>query len=270
MENLRIWAPSVLPSTYQNFQELRPYYNLGVVDTDRYLDEGTPRQVMLAVRELEELELARDDWENQRLIYTHGVGAVANAAAVVQEDGQPQFLLQDVPPVASVDQLELEQPRVYFGETYEPGRPVIVVTGDEPQEIDYPVEGEGTAFNEYDGAAGVRLSSIWQRIAFAFRYRDLNLLISGEIQAREQGAGRAKHPPDRGQPGPFPPRRHRSLSGDHGWPDPLGARPLHSLDPLPVLATAHPGLGGPTTRFHVAGPGDQLHAQLGQGGDRRL
>ncbi len=182
MENLRIWAPSVLPSTYQNFQELRPYYNLGVVDTDRYLDEGTPRQVMLAVRELEELELPRDDWENQRLIYTHGVGAVANAAAVVQEDGQPQFLLQDVPPVASVDQLELEQPRVYFGETYEPGRPVIVVTGDEPQEIDYPSEGEGTAFNSYDGTAGVRLSSIWERIAFAFRYRDLNLLISGEIK----------------------------------------------------------------------------------------
>ena len=62
-------------------------------------------------------------------IYTHGVGAVANAAAVVQEDGQPQFLLQDVPPAASVDQLQLDQPRVYFGETYEPGRPVIVDTG---------------------------------------------------------------------------------------------------------------------------------------------
>jgi uncharacterized protein len=183
MENLRIWTPSVLPTTYQNFQELRPYYNLGVVDTDRYLDEGTPRQVMLAVRELEGAPEGRDDWENQRLIYTHGVGAVANAAAVVQEDGQPQFLLQDVPPVASVDQLQLDQPRVYFGETYDPGEPVIVDTGDEPQEIDFPDQGqEGTAYNSYDGAAGVRLSSIWERIAFAFRYRDLNLLISGEIR----------------------------------------------------------------------------------------
>jgi uncharacterized membrane protein (UPF0182 family) len=183
MENLRIWTPSVLPSTYQNFQELRTYYNLGVVDTDRYLDEGTPRQVMLAVRELEERNLPRDDWENQRLIYTHGVGAVANAAAIVQEDGQPQFLLQDVPPVASVDRLELDQPRVYFGETYEPGRPVIVDTGEAPQEIDFPEKGEsGSGKNMYDGEAGVRLSSIWQRIAFAFRYRDLNLLISGEIR----------------------------------------------------------------------------------------
>ncbi|MGH8914825.1 MAG: UPF0182 family protein, partial [Acidimicrobiia bacterium] len=39
-----------------------------------------------------------------------------------------------------------------------------------------------TAYNEYDGEAGVVLDSIWKRIAFAFRYRDLNLLISGEIR----------------------------------------------------------------------------------------
>jgi hypothetical protein len=182
MNNLRIWAPSVLPRTYQNFQELRTYYNLGVVDTDRYLNEGIPTQVMLAVRELEEVNLPRDDWQNQRLIYTHGVGAVVNAAAIVEEDGQPRFLLQDVPPVASVSQLELEQPRVYFGETYARGRPVIVDTGEVPQEIDFPLQGEGTEYNRYDGDAGVSLGSIWQRIAFAFRYRDLNLLISGQIR----------------------------------------------------------------------------------------
>jgi uncharacterized membrane protein (UPF0182 family) len=182
VDNLRIWAPSVLPLTYKNFQELRNYYNLSLVDTDRYLRDGVPTQVMLAVRELEEQNLPRDDWQNQRLIYTHGVGAVVNAAAVVNEDGQPEFLLKDVPPVVSVPQLELDQPRVYFGETYEPGRPVIVDTGDEPQEIDYPLQGEGTEYNRYDGDAGVGLSDIWRKIAFAFRYRDLNLLISGEVR----------------------------------------------------------------------------------------
>ncbi len=181
MDNLRIWTPSVLPRTYQNFQELRNYYNLGVVDTDRYLTDGVPTQVMLAVRELDEV-LPREDWLNQRLIYTHGVGAVANEAAFVEEDGQPRFLLKDVPPVASVPQLELEQPRIYFGETYAPGRPVIVGTGEQPQEIDFPLEGEGTEYNRYDGSAGVSLGSIWKRIAFAFRYRDLNLLISGQIR----------------------------------------------------------------------------------------
>jgi len=182
IDNLRIWDPSVLPRTYQNFQELRTYYTLSVVDTDRYLNEGIPTQVMMAVRELEEVNLPREDWLNQRLLYTHGFGAVVNVANVVADDGQPTFLLRDVPPQAAVEDFELEEPRVYFGETYEEGRPVFVKTGEEPQEVDFPLADEGTAYNEYDGGAGVELNSIWKRIAFAFRYRDLNLLISGEVR----------------------------------------------------------------------------------------
>jgi uncharacterized membrane protein (UPF0182 family) len=138
---------------------------------------------MLAVRELEEVNLPRDDWLNQRLLYTHGFGAVVNEANVVADQGQPRFLLSDVPPRAVVEDFELTEPRVYFGETYEEGRPKIVKTGDAPQEIDFPLADEGTAYNEYDGSAGVVLDNFWKRIAFAFRYRDLNLLISGEIRS---------------------------------------------------------------------------------------
>ncbi len=181
IDNLRIWTTSVLPRTYQNFQELEPYYALQNVDTDRYLDDGSPRQVMLSVRELDERDLPQTDWQNTRLFYTHGFGAVVNEANDVQSGGQPNFLLKDIPPVASVPGLELDEPRVYFGETYEPGRPVIVKTGSSPQEIDFPLA-EGTQFNEYSGEAGVVMDNIWKRIAFAFRYRDLNLLISNQIR----------------------------------------------------------------------------------------
>jgi uncharacterized membrane protein (UPF0182 family) len=185
IDNLRIWNTSVLPRTYQNFQELLPFYSLGRVDTDRYLADGVPNQVMVAVRELEELNLPADDWQNQHLFYTHGYGAVVNQANVVQSDGQPVFLLKDVPPVASVPALELVEPRVYFGETYAPGRPVIVKTGSQPQEIDAPLASgtSGTGFNEYEGEAGVVLDNMLKRIAFAFRYRDLNLLISNQIRS---------------------------------------------------------------------------------------
>ena len=183
IDNLRLWNTSVLPRTYQNFQELRPYYTLAVVDTDRYLSEGIPTQVMLAVRELEEDNLPRTDWQNQRLFYTHGVGAVINEANVVGSGGRPEFLLKDVPPLAAAEDFTLEEPRVYFGETYAAGRPVIVKTGSTPQEIDFPLPGEGsTQKNEYEGEAGVVLDSFWKRVAFAFRYRDLNLLISPEIR----------------------------------------------------------------------------------------
>lgn len=180
IDNLRIWNTAVLPRTYQNFQELEPYYQLSNVDTDRYPADGVPNQVMVAVRELDEPEVP-DDWQNQHLFYTHGYGAVVNQANVVQDDGQPVFLLRDVPPVASVEALELDEPRVYFGESYEPRRPVVVKTGATAQEIDIPLA-TGTGFNEYDGDAGVELDSFFKRIAFAFRYRDINLLISNQIR----------------------------------------------------------------------------------------
>ena len=183
IDNLRIWNTAVLPRTYQNFQELAPFYSLDRVATDRYLNEDTPQQVMLSVRELDEANLPRDDWQNQRLFYTHGFGAVVNQANVVQSDGQPQFLLRDIPAVATDPVFELEEPRVYFGETYQPGRPVFVRTGAQPQEIDFPLAEGGTAFNEYSGGAGVPVDNLFKRIAFAFRYRDLNLLISGEIRS---------------------------------------------------------------------------------------
>jgi uncharacterized membrane protein (UPF0182 family) len=180
IDNLRIWNTAVLPRTYQNFQELEPYYILSKVDTDRYLDEGSLNQVMIAVRELDEPEVP-PDWQNQRLFYTHGYGAVANQANIVQDDGQPVFLLRNVPPTASVETLELNEPQVYFGETYAQGRPVIVRTGQQPQEIDIPLP-TGTGFNEYEGEAGVDLDNFFKRVAFAFRYRDLNLLISNQIR----------------------------------------------------------------------------------------
>jgi uncharacterized membrane protein (UPF0182 family) len=182
IDNLRLWDTSVLPRTYQNFQELRPYYSLGRVDTDRYVEDGVENQVMISVRELEEANLPRSDWQNVTLFYTHGLGAVVNEANVVESNGQPRYLLQDVPPEASVPSFELDEPRVYFGETYLPGRPVIVRTGQVPQEVDFPLPGGATDYNEYQGDAGVVLDNIFKKIAFALRYRDLNLLISGEIR----------------------------------------------------------------------------------------
>ena len=182
IDNLRLWDTSVLPRTYQNLQEIRPYYGLERVDTDRYDLGGVPTQTMVAVRELDEGNLPRTDWQNTRLAYTHGIGAVISPANAVESDGQPQFLLSDLPPTTMNPAVALTQPRIYFGESYAPGRPVIVKTGSGPQEVDLPVGGEGIQPNEYDGTAGVELASLWRRIAFAFRYRDLNLLISGQVR----------------------------------------------------------------------------------------
>lgn len=181
-DNLRLWDPDVLTRTYRKNQEIRPYYRIDQVDTDRYTVEGRPLQTMIAVRELEDDNPdLPNDWQNRRLIYTHGFGAVLNAAAVVAVDGQPEFIVKDIPPVSTLEELTIEQPRVYFGETYDPDRPLVVKTGSRPQEIDFPLA-QGSAENEYGGAGGVRISSMLHKAAFALRYRDLNLLISPQVR----------------------------------------------------------------------------------------
>ncbi len=181
-ENLRLWDPDVLTRTYQKNQEIRPYYRIDQVDTDRYIINGEPRQVMIAIRELEDGNPdIPSDWQNQRLLYTHGFGAVVNEAAVVSA-GQPEFIVKDVPPVVSAEGVTLDQPRIYFGETYDPRRPVIVRTGSRAQEVDFPLS-QGSAEYEYQGEGGVVISSWARKAAFALRYRDLNLLISPQIRS---------------------------------------------------------------------------------------
>jgi uncharacterized protein len=182
IDNLRLWDAGVITRTYQNLQEIRAYYRVDSVDTDRYIIDGVPTQVLVSVRELDESSPSiPTDWQNQVLSYTHGFGAVLSPANAVEADGQPSLLVKDVPPVADFPELDLEQSRIYFGESYDPDKPVIVRTGDFPQEVDLPV-GQLNNFNEYDGQAGVEIGSFLRRLAFALRYRDLNILISSQLR----------------------------------------------------------------------------------------
>ena len=184
IDNVRLWDPTVLLTTYRQLQELRPFYQFGDVDVDRYVFDGRITQVMLSPRELDEKDLPGSEWVNRHLVFTHGYGAVVSPANSVTTEGQPAFLVKDItqqtpaPPV-----LTITQPRVYFSEAVESSNFVIV--GTKEQEVDYPLEasgGEATfAFNSYDGEGGIRIGSFFRRAAFALRFADLNTLISGQI-----------------------------------------------------------------------------------------
>ena len=85
------------------------------------------------------------------------------------DHGEPAFLVRDVPPVSTVDELETLQPRIYFGETARTGNYVIVRTNQ--QEVDFPSGVDDSVVrNTYAGAGGVRLSNVWVRAAMALRF----------------------------------------------------------------------------------------------------
>ena len=185
VDNIRLWDPAVLTDTYSQLQEIRTYYALNDVDVDRYMIDGALTQTMIAGRELDEGADVISGWVNEHLVYTHGFGAVLSPANAVDEQGQPSFLVQDVPPVASDPSLEISQPRIYFGDTYSDR---YVIVGTKQQEVDFPLtqEGESVARNTYDGTGGVPLGNILSRTAFALRFSDLNTLISNQLTAESK------------------------------------------------------------------------------------
>ncbi|MGB5635219.1 MAG: UPF0182 family protein [Waterburya sp.] len=174
VNNIRLWDYRPLLSTYKQLQEIRLYYKFRDVDVDRYQLNGDYQQVMLSARELDFDRVPQEaqTWVNQRLKYTHGYGLVMSPVNRVTPSGLPEFYLKDIPPVSTVD-LKIDHPAIYYGEETDN----YIFTGTTTPEFDYPL-GDANAFTNYDGKGGVKMSSIWRRLAYTYDLRSLKILIS--------------------------------------------------------------------------------------------
>ena len=183
--NARLWDYRPLGDTLDQLQRVRRYYDFHDVDTDRYLIDDVQRQVMLSARELDQAPAA--GFVNQRIVYTHGIGAAMVPVNEVANEGQPRLFIRDLPPVSIDGAPEITEPRIYFGE-----KPTeYVITGARQAEFDYPTgEGEGGAdpgtVTSWRGTTGIRLDTTLPRLLFALRFRDLDLLISDQITTQSQ------------------------------------------------------------------------------------
>ncbi|MEP6638056.1 MAG: UPF0182 family protein [Chloroflexota bacterium] len=184
----RLWDPRPLRTTLDQLQTVRKYYDFTGVDTDRYVIAGVKRQVMLSARELElEQNTNATGWVNQRLYYTHGVGAAMVPVNEVGSEGQPKLFVGNLPPTSIDGAPPISQPRIYFGERDSS----YVVVGAKQNEFDYPTgesDTEGSIGTEtrWTGTTGIALDKTLTRLLFAARFRDLNLLISDQITGSSQ------------------------------------------------------------------------------------
>ncbi len=177
IDNIRVWDTRPLLTTYSQLQEIRTYYDFTAVDVDRYTIDGSPRQVMLAVREMNVDALpGAGNWVNQHLQYTHGYGFTMSPVNVVTPDGLPELFVQDIPPTTTID-LDVSRPEVYYGERTNDY--VIVRTGE--KEFDYPM-GENNMTTTYEGKGGVELSSSLRTLLFAGHLENLDILLSQYIR----------------------------------------------------------------------------------------
>jgi uncharacterized membrane protein (UPF0182 family) len=186
IRNIRLWDPALTVGTYQQLQELRQYYKINDVDIDRYLLNGNQTQTLLSVRELNQADLPQNTWINQHLQFTHGYGAVLAPTNAVTADGRPVFAIQDVPPAipasAPAGTPQITQAGVYFGENI----PNFAVVATKQPELDFQKPDGSNQSSPYAGKAGVGLGSIVRRAAFAARFGDYKLLISGDITSKSR------------------------------------------------------------------------------------
>jgi uncharacterized protein len=170
LQNIRLWDWRALQDTLRQIQEIRTYYDFPDIDIDRYRVDGTLRQMMLAVRELnvQRLPESSRNWINEKLIYTHGYGVTMNPVNGFTPDGLPLLLLADMPVQSRLPGLTLTRPQVYFGEVT--NTDVYVRTNQ--REFDYP-QGESNSFATYEGSGGIRMGGLLRRTIIALDRGDI-------------------------------------------------------------------------------------------------
>ncbi len=173
LQNIRLWDWRVLQDTLRQLQEIRTYYDFPDIDIDRYVIDGTVRQVMLATRELNVSKLPESSrtWINEKLIYTHGYGITMNAVNGFTPEGLPALLVKDMPVQSASPQLKVSRPEVYFGEMT--NADVYVKT--RQQEFNYP-QGQSNSLTSYEGTGGILLGGFLRRVLIAFARGDLGKL----------------------------------------------------------------------------------------------
>ncbi|WP_420750039.1 UPF0182 family protein [Rhodococcus sp. O3] len=195
--NTRLLDPNVLPRTFTQQQQLKNFYGFPQsLDIDRYSVEGKVEDYIVAARELSPSSLTgnQTDWINRHTVYTHGNGLVAapanrvNAAASESAEeaansnsGYPVYMVSDLASLKSDSQvIPVEQPRIYFGEVIAQANPdyaIVGAAGDSgPREYD-----TDTDKYTYDGSGGVSIGNWFNRLAFAAKYAERNILFSGAI-----------------------------------------------------------------------------------------
>ena len=184
INNVRLWDPRLIQQVFNQRQELRQEYTFTDVDVERYtVFNNVYTQMLVSGREMIVGQLRSDakTWQNEHLSYTHGYGAVMAPSNQVTTEGDPEFAIQNIPPV-SEDGLgvNITRPQIYYGE--QQGNYVVVKTG--AQEIDYPIGNTNVPVQPpYEGNGGVEISSFFKRLAFSIRNSDISLFFSGYIKS---------------------------------------------------------------------------------------
>lgn len=185
--SMRLLDPNVVGPTFQQLQQLRQYYGFTTtLDVDRYKIDGKTTDTVIALRELNPNGGQTRNWVNDHTKYTHGYGVVAAQGDRVAAEGRPDFLDKDITPNGS-GKIGNYEPRIYFGEKTTEYSIVGAPKGAAPTEIDYPTsDAAGQQVYTYAGKGGVPIGSTFNRLVFATKFAEGNILLSDSINEKSR------------------------------------------------------------------------------------
>lgn len=177
LSDIRIIDFSSTRKAVNQLQGIRNYYDFSDIDIVKYNINGKESAVALGAREinLSNLPSGSKTFLNEKMRFTHGYGIVALKINEVTKEGQPSFIVKDIPPVSYEGFPEITQPRIYFGEAVKGYS--IVNSG--YKELDYSMGETDNEFS-YDGKAGIKMNFL-NRLVYSIHCKDFKLLISGLI-----------------------------------------------------------------------------------------
>jgi uncharacterized protein len=183
LPDVRQLDPGVVSTAFQQLQQVKGYYTFpSVLSVDRYVVPGSsvPQDMIVGVRDMSGPPAGQGNWINSHLVYTHGFGFVAASADAASSGGNPSFTESNIPPTGELD---VRQPRVYFGE----GETSYAIVGGHQAELDYPNQSAtGQANFSYNGTGGVPVGSALNRVLYAIKFHELNILLSGAIDGNSR------------------------------------------------------------------------------------
>ena len=162
LKNVRLLKPEAMVGRFRTDQSQKAGLTINDLDPDRYVIDGREQQVAIAARELDLSAIANKSWQGQHLINTHGCGLVSAPSGQIK-DRRPVY-----------NEVKLTRPEMYFSDQIS-GYAIVDTGVSEEVCPNYADPGP------YSGAGGIKLDSVFKRMAFALSYLDYNMIGSGAI-----------------------------------------------------------------------------------------
>ena len=162
LTNVRLLRPEAMVGRFRNDQSQKAGLTINDLDPDRYLLDGRVQQVSVAARELDLSAIANKSWQGQHLINTHGCGIVEAPSGQIK-DRRPDYR-----------EVKLDRPEMYYSDQIS-GYAIVDTGVSEESCPGYDDPGP------YSGTGGIKLDSVFKRMAFALSYLDYNMIGSGAI-----------------------------------------------------------------------------------------